>query len=162
LVEEVARQTGFDAIASALPPASMAGEYHSAERQKRALRGALADDGYLEAISFSFIETTNEFELIPELANGDQQVTLTNPIIEEPSRMRPTLLPGLLNSVRHNFNQGTRNLRLFETGRVFASSADGELPREREALALIATGSVNEANRAESGRAMDFFDFKGA
>jgi len=100
--------------------------------------------------------------LIPELGNGDEQVTLTNPIIEEASRMRPTLLPGLLNSVRHNFNQGTRDLSLFETGRVFAPGRNGELPREREALALIATGAVIEANRAESGGTKDFFDLKGA
>src|SRR6266852_6174738 len=66
LVEEVARHTGYDKIATALPPASLAGEYHSSESQKRALRLALAARGFDEAIDLSFIAATNDFELIPE------------------------------------------------------------------------------------------------
>lgn len=162
LIEEVARHTGYDNIQSELPPASLAGEYHSTERRKRALRNAVAQHGYDEAINLSFIETTNDFALIPEIAAARGQVTLSNPIIEEASRMRPTLLPGLMNSVRHNFNQAIRDVCLFEMGRVFAAAAEGELPREREALALVATGGAVEAKRAQPARDLDFFDLKGA
>jgi phenylalanyl-tRNA synthetase beta chain len=162
LIEEVARHAGYDQIGSDLPPATAAGEYHPAEDRKRALRRALAQSGYDEAIDLSFIETTNAFELIPELANASEQVILVNPIIEEASRMRPTLLPGLLSSIRHNLNQGTRDVCLFEAGRVFAGAGGGELPREREALALVITGGRLEANRAETVRDLDFFDLKGA
>jgi phenylalanyl-tRNA synthetase beta chain len=160
LIEEVARHAGYDQIGTDLPPATGAGEYHSAEVRKRALRRSLAQSGYDEAIDLSFIEATSAFELIPELANASEQVTLVNPIIEEASRMRPTLLPGLLSSIRHNLNQGTRDICLFEAGRVFAG-AGGELPREREALALAITGGRLEANRAQPVRELDFFDLKG-
>jgi phenylalanyl-tRNA synthetase beta chain len=162
LIEEIARHAGYDQIGSELPPATAAGEYHPAETRKRALRRSLAQSGYDEAIDFSFIETTHAFELIPELANASEQVVLKNPIIEEASRMRPTLLPGLLSSIRHNLNQGTRDVCLFEVGRVFAASAKSDLPREREALALAITGGQLEANRAEPVRELDFFDLKGA
>jgi phenylalanyl-tRNA synthetase beta chain len=163
LVEEVARHTGYDRIKTALPPASFAGEYHSSEKRKRALRLALKAFGFNEAISFSFIELTNDFELIPAFANQSDQVTLTNPIIEEASRMRQTLLPGLLNAVRHNLNHGMRDVCLFETGRVFTgSSDDSQLPDEREALVLAATGGTLEADRAQAARELDFFDVKGA
>jgi phenylalanyl-tRNA synthetase beta chain len=162
LIEEVARHAGYDQIGSELPPASAAGEYHPSEHRKRALRRSLAQSGYDEAIDFSFIETTNAFELIPELANAGEQVTLVNPIIEEASRMRPTLLPGLMSSIRHNLNQGTRDICLFETGRVFAGSSGGELPREREALALAITGGQLYANCAQPVRELDFSDLKGA
>lgn len=163
LVEEVARHTGYDRIKTALPPASFAGEYHSSEKRKRALRLALKAFGFNEAISLSFIELTNDFELIPEFANQSDQVTLTNPIIEEASRMRQTLLPGLLHAVRHNLNHGMRDVCLFETGRVFTgSSDDSQLPDEREALALVATGGTLEADRAQAARDLDFFDVKGA
>src|SRR3989440_3709812 len=145
LIEEVARHAGYNQIGSELPPAAAAGEYHSSEHRKRALRRSLAQSGYNEAINLSFIETTSEFELIPELASASEQVTLVNPIIEEASRMRPTLLPGLLGSIRHNLNQGTRDICLFEAGRVFAGSGGGDLPREREALALAVTGGGVEA-----------------
>ncbi len=162
LVEEVARHTGYDQIGSELPPATGAGEYHAAERRKRAVRRSLSQNGYNEAINFSFIETTNEFDLIPAFANAHDQVTLTNPIIEEASRMRPSLLPGLLNCIRHNLNQGTRDVCLFEVGRVFVAAGDDELPREREALALAVTGGQLAASRAQAVRELDFFDLKGA
>jgi len=87
---------------------------------------------------------------------------LTNPIIEEASRMRQTLLPGLLNSVRHNINHGIRDVCLFELGRLFAANEPGELPREREALALVSTGGIVKANQAQAEREIDFFDLKGA
>jgi phenylalanyl-tRNA synthetase beta chain len=163
LVEEVVRHFGYDQIGTELPPASLAGEYHSTEKRKRALRLALTARGFNEAISLSFIELTNDFDLIPALSDKTELVTLTNPIIEEASRMRQTLLPGLLNSIRHNLNHGIRDVRLFETGRIFASSMDvKQLPAEREALALVATGGVLEANRAQAARELDFFDLKGA
>jgi phenylalanyl-tRNA synthetase beta chain len=163
LVEEVARHTGYDNIKTALPPASFAGEYHSTEKRKRALRTALKAEGFNEAINLSFIELTTDFEPIPAFANRDDLVTLTNPIIEEASRMRQTLLPGLLNAVRHNLNHGMRDICLFETGRVFTTAADrSQLPDEREALALVATGGVLEADRAQAVRDFDFFDLKGA
>ena len=161
LVEEIARHTGYDNIKIALPPAQSAGEYHPSETRKRRLRRALAACGYDEAIDLSFIEATNDFDLIPAFGAEGNAVTLTNPIIEEASSMRQTLLPGLLSSLRHNLNQGIRGVCLFETGRVFAAQGT-ELPEEREAFALVATGGVLEAERAEPARQIDFFDFKGA
>jgi phenylalanyl-tRNA synthetase beta chain len=76
--------------------------------------------------------------------------------------MRQTLIPGLLNSVRHNLNQGIRDVCLFEAGRLFGASPDKQLPAEREALALVATGGKVEAGKAQSVRDLDFFDLKGA
>jgi phenylalanyl-tRNA synthetase beta chain len=168
LIEEVARHTGYDKIKSELPPSSLAGEYHTTEKRKRALRGALSALGFNEAISFSFIDATHDgqLQLIPRFENlsdeSNRFVTLQNPIIEDWTRMRPTLLPGLLSAVRHNLNQGTRDVSLFELGRVFRAHDQGELPDEREALALAATGGVIEAGRAAASRERDFFDVKGA
>lgn len=161
LVEEVARHAGYAQIQEALPPANSAGEYHSTESRKRALRTALAARSYDEAISFSFVEQTSDFELIPAFATSEA-VVLTNPIIEDASRMRQTLLPGLLKSVQHNINHGTRNVGLLELGRIFASIQKEELPEEREAMALVATGGLMLAGRAQPERELDFYDIKGA
>ncbi len=167
LVEEIARHTGYDKITTALPPASLAGEYHSTERRKRALRDALAARGCNEAIGFSFIGAAHDdqFDLIPAFtvdASAQAFVTLQNPIIEDWTRMRPTLLPGILSAVRHNLNQGTRDISLFELGRVFRGRAPGELPAERECLALAATGGIMETGKAAPARDFDFYDLKGA
>jgi phenylalanyl-tRNA synthetase beta chain len=99
------------------------------------------------------------------IGGGDDSrfVTLTNPIIEGASRMRATLLPGLLASLRHNFNHGTRDVRLFEMGRVFAAArGDDARPVERESFGLVATGGAMEADRAAASRELDFYDLKGA
>jgi phenylalanyl-tRNA synthetase beta chain len=170
LVEEVARHVGYDKIASELPPSNFAGEYQRSEIKRRDLRRALTSLGFDEAINLSFIDTAHDeqFELLATLkAEGagvgeTALVTLNNPIIEESTRMRPTLLPGLLESVRHNLNHGNRDLRLFEIGRVFAGSGARQLPNEREALGLIATGGATEEGRAQAIRETEFYDLKGA
>ncbi|HWS56538.1 MAG TPA: phenylalanine--tRNA ligase subunit beta [Pyrinomonadaceae bacterium] len=168
LVEEVARLHGYEQIAEALPASGLAGEYLVGDRRRRDLRRALNAQGYNEAINFSFIDAANDgrFELLPGLRrledDGRAFVTLSNPIAEGVTLMRPTLLAGLLDSVRRNFNHGTRSVRLFETGRVFAAGgAGGERPHEPEAFALVVTGEALEEGRA-TGRETDFFDLKGA
>ena len=163
LVEEVARHTGYDKIASELPPTNGSGEYQPAEMQQRSLRRALNAFGFDEAINFSFIQQENRFDLIPWLAGREEhQPQLANPIIEDAAWMRSTLLPGLLTSLRHNLNHGIRDVRLFEIGRIFSGLGDQQLPQERLVLALLATGGALEENRAQSERELDFFDLKGA
>jgi phenylalanyl-tRNA synthetase beta chain len=169
LVEEVARHVGYELIATELPASNIAGEYQPGERRRRAMRQVLTAYGFDEAISFGFIDTEHDdlFELLPELAregSGPERfITLRNPIIEGATRMRPSLLPGLLGAVKHNFNHGTRDVRLFETGRVFAASREpSSLPDEREAFALVLTGAAIEEGRAAATRELDFYDLKGA
>ncbi|HEX7332527.1 MAG TPA: phenylalanine--tRNA ligase subunit beta [Pyrinomonadaceae bacterium] len=163
LVEEVARHNGYEKIGEELPPSNSSGEYQPAEMKQRSLRRALNSFGFDEAINFSFIPQESRFELIPTLAGSENdQPQLANPIIEDAAWMRGTLLPGLLNSVRHNFNHGIRDVRLFEIGRIFSMSTPGELPQENLALGLVATGGVLEEGRAQAEREIDFFDLKGA
>ncbi len=169
LVEEVVRHVGYDKVASELPPSGMAGEYQPNESRKRELRRTLRQLGYDEAVSFSFIDAAHDddFELIPDFIeprdSAERFITLTNAIIEGATRMRPTLLVGLLNAVQHNFYHGTRDLQLFEVGRVFAAHREhGELPNERESLSLVISGSALEEGRAGTARELDFYDLKGA
>jgi phenylalanyl-tRNA synthetase beta chain len=83
--------------------------------------------------------------------------------VENWTRMRASLVPGLLESVRRNFNHGNRDLKLFEVGRVFAeSSVDGQLPKEQEAFALALTGGVVDEGHAVPYRDLDFYDLKAA
>ncbi len=169
LVEEVARHVGYEKIATELPASNIAGEYQPGERRRRALRQVLTAYGFDEAISFGFIDAALDdyFELLPDLVSegdGDARfITLRNPIIEGATRMRPSLLPGLLDAVRNNFNHGTRDVRIFETGRVFAASIGGDnLPNEREAFALVITGGATEESHAGTPRELNFYDLKGA
>jgi phenylalanyl-tRNA synthetase beta chain len=168
LVEEVARHIGYDQIGEELPPAFGAGEYQPTEIRKKSLRRALANLGFDEAISYSFIDTKNDdtFELIPNLIdeNTDEKfVTLQDSIIEGAVRMRPSLLAGLLDAVRTNFNHQCKDVRLFEIGKVFATaSSETGLPKEQELFSLVLTGGEILAGRKMVSRELDFFDAKGA
>jgi phenylalanyl-tRNA synthetase beta chain len=96
LVEEIVRHVGYDKIASELPPSNMSGEYQPAEMKRRALRTALKDLRFDEAINFSFIDAAHDelVQLVPSLTGDSTQdglVTLNNPILEGAIRMRPTI-----------------------------------------------------------------------
>ncbi len=168
LVEEVARIVGYDKIGEELPASQNAGEYQPTEARKKDLRKTLTNLGFNEAISYSFIDAQNDekFDLIPNLIaeNFDEKfVTLKDSIIEGATRMRPSLLSGLLDAVRTNFNHQKRDVKLFEIGKVFsASQKENDLPNERELFALVLTGNETLQNKAMPLRQLDFYDAKGA
>ncbi len=168
LVEEVARHTGYEKIADELPPAYGAGEYQASEVRKKLLRQKLVDIGFDEAISYSFIDTKfdDQFEPIPGIVSQSVDntfVTLRDSVIEGAVRMRPTLLPGLLDSIRFNLNHQRRDLKLFEIGRVFtAADVANELPAEREMFAIAISGGDVQQKHMEPSRPLDFYDAKGA
>ncbi len=168
LVEEVARHTGYENIADELPPAYGAGEYNVSEVRKKLMRQTLVDLGFDEAMSYSFVDTKfdDRYDLSPGIVEANAAgkfVTLKDSVIEGAVRMRPTLMPGLLDSVRLNFNHQRRDLRLFEIGKAFAA-AQGEdhLPVERELFSLVLTGGEMQKKRMMAARNLDFYDAKGA
>jgi phenylalanyl-tRNA synthetase beta chain len=168
LVEEVARHTGYENISDELPPAYGAGEYQPTEPREKLLRQTLVDLGYNEAMTYSFIDTRHDgmFEPAPgvfETADEERYITLKDSVIEGAVRMRSSIIPGLLDSVRLNMNHRRRDLLLFEIGKVFsAGSNDSGLPNESELLTLVATGGELVAGRAMPVRELDFYDLKGA
>ncbi len=164
LVEEIARHLGYENIAVELPPAYGAGEYQANEPREKLLRQTLADVGFDEAISYSFIDTRSDaaFETVPGISDS-QFVTLQDSVIEGAVRMRHSILPGLLAAARLNFNQQRRDLKLFELGKAF-SAADGHdlPPNEQELFALLMTGGEMLEGRASAAREIDFYDVKGS
>ncbi|MBK9165783.1 MAG: phenylalanine--tRNA ligase subunit beta [Acidobacteria bacterium] len=167
LVEEVARHAGYENIKDELPPAFGAGEYQASEVRKRRLRGALVEQGFDEAIAYSFIDVRHDdlFAAVPEfLREGGEEkfVTLKDSVIEGSVRMRPTLIPGLLGALRLNLNHQRRDVKLFEIGKAFAASGMGELPTERELFTIAVTGGEVHEDRAMPARQLDLYDAKGA
>ncbi|MGD9561044.1 MAG: phenylalanine--tRNA ligase subunit beta [Pyrinomonadaceae bacterium] len=168
LVEEVARHTGFENIGDELPAAFGAGEYQASEVRKKLLRQKLVDIGFDEAISYSFIDTKfdEQYKTVPGIVDekaDEKLVTLQDSVIEGSVRMRPTLLPGLLDSIRFNLNHQRRDLKLFELGKVFAAaSGENELPTEREMFGIAMTGGEMQQKHLEPVRPLDLYDAKGA
>lgn len=163
---DAAHDDRFDLIPGlvAAGPYAQAGDEPHALSSDEAMHDAAVHFGEAKGSRACDSADVNVGNRAGECADSDARfVTLTNPIIEGASRMRPTLLPGLLAAVRHNFNHGTRDVRLFESGRVFATAAKaGARPVELESLGLVATGSALEEGRAAAPRELDFYDLKGA
>jgi phenylalanyl-tRNA synthetase beta chain len=159
LIEEVARIVGYESVKNSLPRSTGSGAYLPGEEWRRRVRHALTALGYHEAISFSFVNAEDD-AMLSELTDAPRLI-LQNPIDETQSGMRTTLLGGLLRAVQHNFNYGTRNLRLFEFGKCFIKNGD-EKPFEVERLSLVATGARNEADWLAASAEVDFYDLKGS
>src|SRR5204863_5877933 len=158
LVEEVARHVGYDLVDVTLPAWSGAGKHLSCDQQRRNLRRALTAMGFDEAYSFSFVNGERD-----KLFRKDDRpvATLSNPIDINQSEMRASLITGLLDGVQHNFNQGTRDVKLFEIGRVFEAEGLEARPLEREVLGITMTGSVVPDDWRGS-KQLDLYDLKGA
>ncbi len=159
IIEEIARLHGYDKFANTLPAYS--GEVRDLPdaRKDARLRSSLLALGYDEAISLTFI-SKDEARRFSKAAELD----LANPLSEEASVMRTSLVPGMLNMLAYNLNRGSENVRLFEAGNAF--EAAGEKAVEWKQIVLGATGNVDAgmvrglAAGAES-RALSFFDLKG-
>jgi phenylalanyl-tRNA synthetase beta chain len=168
LVEEVARHLGLAAIAPQLPPSLGAGEYQPTEAKEKLIRQTLVDIGFNEAITYSFIPGRFDdlIDPVPGVVNSQTQekyVTLQDSVIEGSVRMRPTVVPGLLDAVRLNLNHQRKDLKLFEIGKVFAaSSGEVPLPNEVKVLTIVMTGTQTEGDWSSTARELDFFDLKGA
>ncbi|HSE98972.1 MAG TPA: phenylalanine--tRNA ligase subunit beta, partial [Blastocatellia bacterium] len=158
LVEEVARHVGYELVGITLPDWSGSGSYLAGEERRRAVRRILTGLGFNEAITFSFVngERDRVFN-----ASGKPAATLINPIDVNEASMRTSMLTGLLESLQRNFNHGSRDVKLFEHGRVFEAGGASERPSERVMLGLVLTGSVSPDDW-RGNRQADFYDMKGA
>ncbi len=161
LIEEVGRIHGLDkipSVASRAEPATSKADI--AYDRLRLVRQILNGAGYEEAVNQTLAAplTAALTPLPAELA----LVKLQNPLNEDLSILRPSLLPGLLQNLRTNVARQTLDARLFEIGRVFAAR-DGK-PQERRSLALAATGArtPNAWESVALGAKADYYDLKGA
>ncbi len=155
LIEEIARIYGYNKFANTLP--SFAGgvvELPNAAKQAK-VRSLLLALGYNEAISPSFSAPADAGAF-----SRAALVPLANPLSEEQSAMRTSLVPGMLGMLAWNLNRGTSDVRLFEIGHVFSAPSE-ESVKESPVLAIGATGFAVEPSVHAPGRPYSFFDMKG-
>jgi phenylalanyl-tRNA synthetase beta chain len=160
LVEEVARLRGFDSIAEshAIAP-QVAGVATEARVTNDRLLTAMADRGYREVITYSFVDPNLQQQLFPDTPS----LTLANPISADLAEMRVSLWPGLVQTCRENLRRQQARVRLFEIGKKFQVSgpaSDAQL-REVETLAGIATGARWPEQWGSAREPLDFYDVKG-
>ena len=121
LVEEVGRIWGLDKLPITLPSRrGVSGRLEPAQRLRRRAEDALVGAGLYEILGWSFAAP----DLVDRLAlpEGDRRrrvVRVRNPMSEDQSVMRTTLLGSLLDSLRRNRARGIEDVRLWEAGAVY-------------------------------------------
>lgn len=155
LIEEIARIYGYNNLPTSLPAQALTmAAVPEAETPLMRLKHYLVDQDVQEAVTYSFVDPAMQ----ALLGDGVQGVRLANPIASNLAEMRRSLMPGLVEAVRHNVNRQAPRVRVFETGQCFVSSDDQLDQSERLGIALYG----QQAPLHFSGdRLVDFFDLKG-
>ena len=156
LIEEIARIYGYDNIPSILPHLQVSMDYDDTADLTHQMKLALVDNGYMEAISFSFSDAKLE-ALLDDKALGEV-LALANPISSDLAVMRRTLLSSLLPCVQYNLNRQQSRVRFFETGLSFVGQSISNLV-QTPSIALVAVGDIWD-EQAYQNRALDFYDLK--
>lgn len=158
LVEELARIFGYEQIPAIAPTSQLRmTDRKEGEIDDIRLREILVDLGYQEAITYSFVDPKSQELLFPQY----QSVVLPEPISQDMSVMRVSLLPGLLQALKYNLNRQQPRVRLFEVGLRFVKDNEtGELAQTPMLSGLI-SGSRIEEHWLLGNEAVDFYDIKG-
>lgn len=156
LVEELARVHGYNNI----PTSSIVAEFKAHKSPEQAMnaevfRQMLADLGYFEAISYSFVCPKKQALIYDKGETTD----LVNPISADLSQMRQGLMVGLLTAYASNLSRQVQTQKMFEIGLCFEKH-NGELKQINRVAGLLA-GFDGEHDWSKTKRAYDFFDMKG-
>ncbi|MBF0260236.1 MAG: phenylalanine--tRNA ligase subunit beta [Magnetococcales bacterium] len=158
LVEEIVRLYGYDRVPTSLPRVPASPPVPDPQRVlAERVREILVGLGYQEAIDYAFVGP----EIQARFDGAITPVRLLNPLSEEQSVLRTSLIAGLIESAQRNLNRGNGRLRLFELGRVFLPRAEDGVLEEVERLACVLCGPAEELSAHAASRAVDFYDLKG-
>ncbi|MGQ9609164.1 MAG: phenylalanine--tRNA ligase subunit beta [bacterium] len=169
LIEEIARLYGYNNIPVTMPASEIPYEsdLESLNEKKilyrERVRNALNACGLTEVLNYSFHDPSAfdrlELEADSMFRNA---LILRNPISENQSVIRTTLIPGLLSNISYNLNRRINDIRIFEIGRVFHPREGKKQPDEPEYISGAITGQFNSKIWNQQTRPVDFYDIKGA
>src|SRR3954454_7684077 len=169
VIEEIARLHGYNKFPNTLPAYSGAVIERPNARVDAAFRERALALGYNEAVSLSFISHADAEKFSAGAAAG-KVLELENPLSEEASVMRTSLVPGMLDMLAYNLNRDVADARLFEMGSIY-QIADGERVEPRRACmgatasavrATLPAGGALDVSKGEHAAAAEAFrGFKG-
>ncbi|HAG90957.1 MAG TPA: phenylalanine--tRNA ligase subunit beta [Bdellovibrionales bacterium] len=149
LVEEFGRLKGYDQIPEVLPAMDCEPMAHDVKWiLEDSILEAMTSLGYLQTVNYGFTSSETLKNLFGEGSQlrsqkvnyPEAQVRLKNPLSEELSTMRTSLVPGLVENLLFNFRHGNKAGRIFEVGSRFSKKADGGY-LEESLLSFLAWGT---------------------
>jgi phenylalanyl-tRNA synthetase beta chain len=145
LIEEVVRVIGYqhipmrDEISIRVMPPELS------LRTIDKIRQTLVSAGYFEAVTFSFVSDSLAGFFLPD---GAQSLPRADSAVRKAdAHLRPSILPGLLQALRHNQSNGIDGAKLFEIGSTFYFDGAGRL-LERRRIGLVGSADVHEVRGA--------------
>lgn len=152
LAEEVARFYGYNQIpTTAMTGVTTRGGYSPEQMLERSLGTVCRSLGYDEIITYSFISPTYYDKIrLPEDSPLRKSMKIMNPLGEDTSIMRTTVMPSMLEILTRNYNYRNKEAHLYELGRTYFEREDG-MADEPKHLSLGVYGSEES-----------FFTLKGA
>lgn len=146
LIEEIARVIGLGRVPSnqtaiAVPSDANDRAYDFAMQ----LRQALVNRGFYEAQTLRLVSDNQLSDCLGSLNPSASTIRLKNPLSEDHTVLRPSLIPGLLATSALNIRQGLDRLRFFEIGRTFTSLPDGSVIEE-DKLGVLLSGPVEPSS----------------
>ena len=151
IAEEVARFYGYNEIPTAFSGGgTTAGGYSEIQQLERQIGAACRSMGLDEIITYSFISPSYYDKIrMPADSPLRDSLKILNPLGEDTSIMRTTILPSMLEILTRNYNYRNKSAALYEIGRIYLKRADGLADEPR----IVSMGAY--------GPKMDFFVLKG-
>jgi len=146
IIEEIGRIYGYDRLPITLPEGNVThGKLNSHQKYLNEIKDLLVYNGYSEIYTFSFV-SPKVFDNIhaPEKSSLRQAIPLLNPLGEDHSIMRTTLIPNMLDVVRYNLSHKAQEVKLFEVGAVYLPKKLplDELPHENNRISIGLCGDI--------------------
>lgn len=163
LIEEVARLNGYENIPVTMPKVRTFSDRPSPHQAlERKLRDLFISHGLSEVITYSFVNPSVFGKiLLDENDPRRKPIKVLNPLSEDQSVMRTTLLPGLLETTARNLSFRLMNVQIFEMRRIYLPADTKELPDEPVYAAGLLTGLRDPESWSRSAELLDFYDVKG-
>lgn len=163
LIEEVARIYGYGNVEATLPKKTMAPEITFETKVKEKIENLFLGHGFYEAMSSSLIgePLLKKFGL---KYNSEQAVKVMNAQSEDATMLRQTLIVNMLDAFKNNYDNGNKDIRLFEMGKTYfateAPTKENSGVKETLTLSGILTGDT-EKGIWKSKNTVDFYTLKG-
>ncbi|NLG82238.1 MAG: phenylalanine--tRNA ligase subunit beta [Bacilli bacterium] len=156
LIEEIIRIHGYEHLELTLPKMSTSGSLTHKQKQLRLIKQVLLSSGLTEVMTYSLTSTALNQYFIDK---AYQPISLRNPMSEDRSVMRFSLLPHLLQVVSYNQARKWEDVFIFEVGNRYYF--DGNNPKEELLLSGALSGEVVESQWQKAAFKVDFFYVKG-
>jgi phenylalanyl-tRNA synthetase beta chain len=149
IIEEIGRLHGFNNFVTVLPEIKKIGTEDLSYQIRKKLTSCLLNEGFTEVINYSLVNEPNP-----------KSVKIINPLIQDYSNLRSSLLPSLIETISANLKQGNLSLEIFEYGHTFFPSTHS-LANETEQIAGVLGGIDFKNNWSTNPTVLSWFEAKG-